>query len=277
MKANQDDILERARKLLGGKVPKRKSVGTVAAKQLTGAAKAVLERQQVGLDIYLAFDATASMRSYIDIVTQNLGEVTDALLGGSNHRISINIVRGHNAGEQCLELYGLTSDPVKIRGCLEHVENIASQDYAAAYECLMRTLAKSIPQQSHGRRRVIQLIADSLPHGMSAEYEDPFYDGGCWEGIDYKDAFRAVKLVADGFYFVGCDPVYYDIQRHLIDPTKPDREQFIELGDMVEVTPALITALAKKTESAKALANYMQQLESKVPDSARKIRGLLGK
>ena len=111
------------------------------------------------------------------------------------------------------------------------------------------------------------LVADSVPHGMM--------DAECRHAGSYQDAFEALKTLTDGFYFVGCEPQMYSLQRELIDPARKDKEQFISLGDMVDVLPELLIALSKKTVSEKALQQYLEKLGLENPNGAKKIFGLL--
>jgi hypothetical protein len=111
------------------------------------------------------------------------------------------------------------------------------------------------------------LIADSLPHGM--------IDEPCERKVDYQTAFTALKVLCDGFYLVGCNQQTYSRQRELIDPENKEKEQFIPLGDMADLLPELLVALAKKTESEKALREYLTRLGLENSDRAGKVTGLL--
>ena len=226
-----------------------------------------MREAKAGLDVYLAFDTTGSMDSYIDEVRSHIDEVTTPLLDGSaDIRLSINGVGDHYDGANMLQLYAPTAKPAEVRGAMESIVMTNGGDEPEAYECLALALAQYIPTDSPTRRRAVVLIGDSVPHGM--------LDGPCERGVEYKRAFEALKVLTDGFYMVGCNPQMYAHQRALVDPAKPDREQFIPLGDMAEVLPALLVALAKKTESAASLNSYLKQLGGA---QAEQIRGLLGR
>ncbi|MEK6968689.1 MAG: hypothetical protein AABX51_08775, partial [Nanoarchaeota archaeon] len=140
-------------------------------------------------------------------------------------------------------------------------------DAPEAYECMALALAKRLPAESAGRKRAVVLVADSIPHGMT--------DAPCHNDVDYKTAFEALKTVCDGFYFVGCSPSMYDLQKQLVNGSRKEREQFIPLGTMVDVLPTLLIALAKKAESEKAFTEYMKIVEKQNPQMAGKVYGLL--
>ncbi|MBI2668832.1 VWA domain-containing protein [Candidatus Woesearchaeota archaeon] len=259
-----DTLLKRARELTAS-APAR-ALPPSGTTTYLDTARRVLETPKSGLDVYLAFDTTGSMESYISTVRENIGTVTDALLDGkSDIRLSMNGVGDHCDGKNMLQLYALSKNRDEVRGAIDGIVMTDGGDEPEAYECLAWALAQYIPIDSAHRRRAIVLIGDSVPHGMM--------DRPCKRGVDYQRAFEALKTVSDGFYFVGCQPQMYARQRTLIDPTKADREQFIPLGNMVTLLPALLVALAKKTDSAAALQKYLAQLPV---DNSKKIRGLLG-
>ncbi len=257
-----DDILKRARALVSASAgtPAKSYSGTLAS------ARALVEAKEAGLDVYIAFDTTGSMGSYIDVVRENLETVTQNLLSeSSTTRISMNGVGDHCDGEDCLQLYALTKDPKEVRSVMNAIRMTNGGDEPEAYECLALELARYIPTASERRKRAVVLVADSVPHGM--------VDGPCERQIDYHKTFEALKAVCEGFYLVGCNPQTYSHQRQLIDPARKDKERFIPLGDMVNVLPELLVALAKKTESAAKLEEYMKRL---APKTATAIRGMLG-
>ncbi len=248
-----DDVLSRAKGLLG-------SAGATTAPRLTGTAQPIYQPQ--GLDLYLMMDTTGSMESYITTVKENIDLVNRELLTDKNDvRISINGVGDHCDGPDYLQLYGLSSTPAEIRGALESIVMTNGGDEPEAYECAALALAQRIPKESIGRKRAVVLIGDSYPHGI----EDT---ASC--GVDYKAAFNALKTLVDGFYFVGCEPQNYNRQRRLV--SNNGKEFHIPLGDMVDVLPQLLIALAKKTQSPLALANYLKTLGN---DEAAAIRGFL--
>ena len=256
------DILKKAKALLGNPAQPR-AIGTEEQKALPGRAAEALKSS--GLDTYIVFDTTGSMDSYVDTVRNNIGEVTDKLLDGSfDLRLSMNGIGDHCDGRNWIQMYELSSNPAEVRGSIEDIVMTSGGDEPEAYECLALQMTQRIPTDSAGRKRAVVLIGDSVPHGMM--------DSECVKGVNYQDAFKAMKTVCDGFYFVGCDKQMYAQQRKLID-RKSDKEKFIPLGDMVDVLPALLIALAKKSQSEKALRDYLTQLEA---DKAQKIYGLLG-
>jgi hypothetical protein len=207
------------------------------------------------------------MEPYIEEVRNNIAQVTDALLDGkSDIRLSINGVGDHCDGSDVLQMYALTNDASEASGSIDSIVMTHGGDEPEAYECGALALAKRLPTESAGRKRAVVFVGDSYPHGMK--------DGPCVNGVDYEKAFEALKTVCDGFYFVGCNQQNYHLQKQLINPGT-GREQFIPLGKMVDVLPTLLVALAKKTESEKALADYMKLVEEQKPEIAGKIRGLL--
>lgn len=257
------DSLARAKALLGAQGTERKAIGTGTVALDT--ARKILEKCAGNLDTYIAFDTTGSMGSYIEVVRDNIATVTDELLK-TGMRISINGIGDHCDGENWMQMYNLSTNADEVRGALESIAMTNGGDTPEAYECLALALAQRIPTESAGRKRAVVLVADSVPHGMM--------DDSCPMNVDYQRAFAAMKTVCDGFYFVGCNQSMYKQQRTLIDSSKPEREQFIPLGSMVDVLPNLLVALAKKTESAKALTEYLKSLDA---GKAQKIVGLLGK
>ena len=260
----KDDILEKAKALLGNLAAPPKALGQEERKVLPAKAAEVL-RAASGLDVYVVFDTTGSMGAYIDMVKNNIGEVTTQLLDGkSDLRLSINGIGDHCDGHDWIQMYALSSEPAEVRGSIEEIVMTNGGDVPEAYECLALQLAQRIPADSTGRKRAVVLVGDSVPHGMT--------DDNCPNGVNYQDAFTAMKAVCDGFYFVGCNEQMYSSQRKLID-RKNTNEKFIPLGDMVDVLPALLIALTKKAQSEKALTDYLTQLEQ---GTARKIYGLLG-
>ncbi len=257
-----DDILKKAKALLGNSA-QPKALGTEERKALPGRAAEILGKSS-GLDVYIAFDTTGSMDSYIGVVRDNIEDVTKVLLDGKTDlRLSINGI-GDHCDRHWIQMYALSSDPAEVRGSIEDIVMTGGGDEPEAYECLALQMAQRIPHDSDRRKRAVVLIGDSVPHGM--------VDACCVKGVDYQEAFKAVKAVCDGFYLVGCEEQMYARQRRLID-RKSDREKFIPLGDMVDVLPALLIALAKKSQSEKALKDYLTQLEA---GKAQKIYGLLG-
>lgn len=261
-----DDILKKAKALLGKSTQPPKALGTEERKALPGRAAEMLGKSQ-GLDTYIVFDTTGSMGSYIDMARNNIEEVTNALLDSkSDLRLSINGIGDHCDGRDWIQMYALSSDPAEVRGSIEDIVMTSGGDVPEAYECLALQMAQRIPKDSAGRKRAVVLIADSVPHGMVAG------DSGCPKGVDYQDAFKAMKVVCDGFYFVGCEEQMYGQQRRLVEKNS-DKEKFIPLGDMVGVLPALLIALAKKSQSEKVLTEYLTRLQ---PGTAKTIYGLLG-
>ncbi|MBI4738432.1 VWA domain-containing protein [Candidatus Woesearchaeota archaeon] len=260
-----NNILKRAKELLGKNYDAdRKALPGSAG--LTRAREILTTRGN--LDVYIIFDTTGSMSTYINEVRDNLARVTDAIIDGKNNtRLSINGVGDHCDGANILQLYALTSDPAEAQGSIDAIVMTDGGDAPEAYECLAIALAKRLPNESTSRKRAVVLVADSIPHGMT--------DQPCERGVDYATAFEALKTLCDGFYFVGCNPQMYGQQRQLIDQTRKDREQFIPLGDMVDVLPTLLAALAKRTESEKALTDYLKLVEHQNPSTAQKVRGLL--
>jgi len=214
-----------------------------------------------GLDLYLMMDTTGSMKPYITTVRENVHVVNSELLTDNNDvRISINGVGDHCDGSNYLQMYVLSSNHAEIRGALEGIVMTHGGDEPEAYECAALALAQRIPQESPGRKRAVVLIGDSYPHGMK--------DASC--DVDYKFAFTALKTLCDGFYFVGCDQATYGLQRQLV--TNNGKEYHIPLGQMVDVLPQLLIAMARKTQSPLALANYLRTLGS---EQQKKIEGLL--
>jgi len=250
------DILQRAKALLGTPTSVSKSLGRESPKKYGGDAH--------GLDLYMLFDTTDSMRSYIDVVRKNIDRVNFYLLDGKNDiRISINGVGDHCDGDNCLQMYALSNNSGEIRGALEKIVMTNGGDEPEAYECAALALAQRLPVESPNRKRAVVLIGDSYPHGMHR-------DALCERSIDYQQAFAAMKILTDSFYFVGCAQRNYSIQRELVKDN--GREYFIPLGNMIDVLPELLVALVRKTESPLALADYLKLLET---GQASKIHGLL--
>ncbi len=246
-----NNLLSRAQSLLG-------STNASTAPRLTGTAPTY---QPQGLDLYVLMDTTGSMDTYISTVRDNIDTVNRELLTDKNDvRISINGVGDHCDGSDYLQMYALSSNPAEIRGALENIVMTSGGDEPEAYECAALALAQRIPKESIGRKRAVVLIGDSYPHGMK--------DASC--GVDYQAAFSAMKTLVDGFYVVGCEPQNYNLQRQLV--TNNGKEYHIPLGDMVDVLPQLLIAMARKTQSPLALANYLNTLGR---DDAAKIRGFL--
>lgn len=259
-----DDILEKAKALLGNSASAQpKALGAAGAKALPGRAAEALKSS--GLDVYVAFDTTGSMSSYINVVRNNIDEVTTKLLDDSfDLRLSMNGIGDHCDGRNWIQMYELSADPAEVRGSIEDIVMTGGGDMPEAYECLALQMAQRIPRDSEKRKRAVVLIGDSVPHGMM--------DSECIKGVNYQDAFKAMKTVCDAFYFVGCEEQMYAQQRKLIEKGS-SKEKFIPLGDMVDVLPALLIALAKKSQSEKALNDYLTQLDV---GKAQKIYGLLG-
>lgn len=259
-----DDILKKAKALLGNSAPQPRALGTEEQKALPGKAAEVLGKSQ-GLDVYVVFDTTGSMGSYINTVRNNIEEVTGVLLDGkSDLRLSMNGIGDHCDGRDWIQMYELSKDPTEVRSSIEDIVMTGCGDEPEAYECLALQMAQRIPRSSDSRKRAVVLIGDSVPHGIM--------DKSCVKGVNYQDAFKAMKVVCDGFYFVGCDEQMYAQQRRLVEKNS-SKEKFIPLGDMVGVLPALLIALAKKSQSEKALRDYLTQLGA---GKAQKIYGLLG-
>jgi len=247
------DLLSRAKGLLG-------STGAATAPKQLGSTTPIVYPTQ-GLDLYLMVDTTGSMEPYISTVQDNIDTVNRELLTDKNDvRISINGVGDHCDGSNYLQMYALSSNPAEIRGALESIVMTHGGDEPEAYECAALALAKRIPQESVGRKRAVVLIGDSYPHGMK--------DTSC--GVDYQAAFTAMKTLADGFYFVGCNQGTYSLQKKLV--TNNGKEYHIPLGNMIDVLPQLLIAMARKTQSPLALANYLKTIGD---DKASTIRGFL--
>lgn len=260
-----DDIFKKAKALLENSAVQPKALGQEERKALPAKAAEVLNSARRGLDVYIVYDTTGSMGVYINTVRDHAEKVTDALLDGkSDLRISMNGIGDHCDGPNWIQQYELSSVPEEVIGALEDIVMTNGGDEPEAYECLALQLAQRIPAESVNRKRAVVLIADSVPHGMT--------DAGCPKGADYLDAFKALKAVCDGFYFVGCNEQMYSLQRRLVDK-KSGKEKFIPLGEMASVLPELLVALTKEAQSEKELLVYLQQLE---PERAKKIYGLLG-
>ncbi|MFC1686925.1 vWA domain-containing protein [Nanoarchaeota archaeon] len=258
------DLITRAK----GLIHKEKETYVSSRKPTSlGEAKKLIDSAKSGLDVYINFDTTGSMHSYISAVRDNLETVTDALLNEDSIRLSINGIGDHCDGEDWIQMYALTNSPEETRGAIESIRGTYGGDEPEAYECWALALAKRIPKESVGRKRAVVLVADSVPHGM--------IDSECSHAGSYQQAFEALKTLSDGFYFVGCNPQMYSLQKQLIDPDRKDKEQFISLDDMVDVLPELLVALAKKTESETVLRKYLEKLGLEKPEGARKVHGLL--
>ncbi|MBI2662430.1 VWA domain-containing protein [Candidatus Woesearchaeota archaeon] len=261
--AKNRDISQRAKTLLGSSTYIQKSLGTESSRKYLGDAGNRVHPAQ-GLDVYVLFDTTGSMRSYITIVRENVDIVNSSLLDGKNDiRISINGVGDHCDGDNCLQMYALSNDPVEIRSALEKIVMTNGGDEPEMYECAALALAQRLLVESPNRKCAVVLIGDSYPHGIR--------DALCERGVDYHQAFTAMKILTDSFYFVGCAQRNYSIQRELVKDN--GREYFIPLGNMIDVLPELLVALVRKTESPSALADYLKLLET---GQASKIHGLLG-
>lgn len=262
-----EDILAKAKALLGDSYT-RKELPAASPESVARAKEAL--KPQGSLDVYIVFDTTGSMSTYINQVKADLAEVTSSLLDEkSDIRLSMNGIGDHCDGNNWLQMYALTNQPEEVRGSIESIVMTDGGDTPEAYECMAFAMSRRLPEESKGRKRAVVLIADSVPHGM--------IDAPCSPQIDYKEAFEALKTVCDGFYFVGCEEQNYAHQRKLIDSTKKDKEQFIPLGSMIDTLPHLLVALAKKAESAKALSDYLKRLELEHAEQATAIRGLLGR
>ena len=96
-------------------------------------------------------------------------------------------------------------------------------------------------------------------------------DKGCPDGVDYEKEFKALINVSTVFYFVGCDPKYYHLQKEL---TKTP-EHFLPLGKMVEILPELLIGIGEKSRSACDYQSYLQKLAAQKPVAAQRIAGLL--
>lgn len=266
---DKEDILAKARAALGPAQPtaSEQPKAYLPDGRAMEAAKAILDRK-FGLDTYLVFDTTGSMAQYISIVRADLRHLTGELLKEGEHfRLSMNGIGDHCDGKDWLQMYPVTANPDEVRGSIDSIVMTDGGDAPEAYECLALALAQRIPKDSAGRKRAVVLIADSVPHGMM--------DGECPKAGSYERAFTALKTLCDGFYFVGCNRQMYSYQEQLIDPARKEREQFIPLGELRDVLPQLLVALAKKTESEKALHDYLGRLELQDQDKAGKVRGLL--
>ena len=264
-----DDLLKRAQALVpaGAGMPSR--LEARRPEYSLDKVRDTLSKSRTGLDAYLIFDTTGSMQTYIDAARQSIDDLTSELLkNGDDVRISINGIGDHCDGEQWLQMYALSKKPEEVKGAIESIVLTNGGDEPEAYECLATILAKRLPKESEGRKRVVVLVADSLPHGMNDE-ECQYCSGG------YKNAFSAMKVVTDGFYLVGCNLQTYSQQRELIDSSNPEKEQFIPLGKMVGVLTPLMVALAKKQQSEKALLGYLNNLSLSNPETAKAVRGLL--
>ncbi|MDO8656165.1 MAG: hypothetical protein Q7K45_02925 [Nanoarchaeota archaeon] len=259
-----DDIIKAARKVLGTS-PRNAILGT--RETILEAAQKVLE-QKIGLDAYLTFDTSPSMEPYRYVVKDQIGQVTTELLKAEEDiRVSINGIGDHD-GRDMLQMYPLTSKASKLQRSIDGIVNTYGRDEPEAYECLALAMAQRIPVESIGRKRAVILIADSIPHGM--------VDAECTQAGSYQRAFRAMSAVCDAFYLVGCRSSMYPLQQQLLDPSKPEREQLIPLGEMGGILPQLLIALVKKTYSSKMLQDYLHRLELENPPGAQKIKGLLG-
>jgi hypothetical protein len=264
---NHDDLLKRARALVGTSGEKKALPPTGGLSRVSHAA--AMLRGAENLDVYIFFDTTGSMDPYINQVRDHASDVTDALLDGSaDIRLSMNGIGDHCDGAHWLQMYALTKDKKDVQGALDNIVMTNGGDEPEALECMALAAAQRLPAESLGRKRAVVLITDSVPHGI--------IDNPCERNVDYKTAFTALKTVADGFYLVGCNQKMYGHQRELIDATRPEREQLLQLGEMVDVLPTLLVALAKKTASPRALQAYLAQLEATNPTTAGKVYGLLG-
>ena len=235
--ADKDEILAKAKALLSsrGNNSNEKRLGSGSSGReerllpgdepqavLNSAARVLLQPRRE-LDVYIAFDTTYSMQPYIDAVRRNIGTVTDELLG-QGLRISINGVSDHSCGETYLQTNALTISPAEVKLSLDKmvIETTSNDDVPEAYECLALNLAERIPVESAGNKRAVILIGDSIPHGMK---QDSYTDYGCPLKVDYAAAFRAMKKLCDGFYFVGCDKSNYELQSSL----SPERRSVLFL------------------------------------------------
>ena len=144
-----NDILRKAKALLAGTL-----VGGVTSAKalLAGDAKALaksfLERK-CSLDVYVVFDTTGSMGSYINMVRENLDTVTNALLDGkSDFRLSMNGIGDHCDNRNWVQFYALSSNPAEVRGALESIVMTSGGDEPEAYECLAQALVQRLSVES---------------------------------------------------------------------------------------------------------------------------------
>ena len=159
-----DDLLKKAKALLGNS--QSRTLGSAEAKALPGKAAEILGKSS-GLDVYIAFDTTGSMSSYINVVRNNIEEVTDKLLDGKyDLRLSMNGIGDHCDGRDWIQMYELSSSPAEVRSSIEDIVMTNGGDAPEAYECLALQMAQRIPRDSTERKRAVVLIGDSVPHGM---------------------------------------------------------------------------------------------------------------
>lgn len=268
-----DDVLKQAKALVaqgkGSTAPRQihgKELLTYARNVLVQSTPVVAPTPpRVGLDVYIAFDTTGSMDKYREAVRRSVSHVSDELYSDSwDIRIAPVGVGDHCDGNNWFQMPGFARTPAEFTVHLDSIVDTHGGDEPEAYECGAKALAKSMPKESEGRKTVVVFVGDSIPHGMK--------DDICPARVDYKKAFARLGELSDAFYFVGCEPGTYELQRQLV---KNPGQQFIELGSMADALPPLIIALVKATISPVEARKYLSSLGSRQPQLAQKVYKLL--
>ena len=294
--ATNDDIRKKLLGQVGGRGPAAALPGSghkALEDRLRGQAGAQEEKERAALyadvDVYFDADATGSMDYLFRTVLKGAEKIGEELFTHPDRgiiRMSISPVRDHQEGPGWFEQGVLRSTLAPLQEDISAIECYGGGGNGGeAYECAWLERARSLPQLSGQRKKIVVFAADDLPHGYKAEYHGIKkvnryeHDVGCPNQIDYRASWRALTTAANLTLFVGChgrdSPDYIkEAQRSIVAADDP-RQRYIDLANIDDI-PALVMAATRLTQSAAAARDYIARLALEDTGRAARVAGLLG-
>lgn len=276
----------------------RQQIGQKPAGALPGAGHKALEdrlRRQAGaqeekeraalyadVDVYLDLDATGSMGYLFRTVLEGAEKIGEELFTHPDRgmiRMSVSPVRDHQEGSGWFEQGVLRSTLAPLQKDIGAIQCYGGGGNGGeAYECAWLERARSLPQLSGQRKKVVVFAGDDLPHGYKPEYHgiekrSYEYDVGCPNQVDYRASWRALTTAADLTLFVGCNDYTKEAQRGIVAADDP-RQRYVDLANIGDI-PALIMAATRLAQSETAAREYFRRLALEDRERATRIAGLL--
>ena len=246
--------------------------------------------QYAAVDVYLDLDATGSMGYLFRTVLEGAEKIGAELFNHPDRgeiRMSISAVRDHQEDRGWFEQGVLQSTLEPLQQDITAVRCYGGGGNGGeAYECAWLERARSLPQLSGQRKKVVVFAGDDLPHGYKPEYHGlqrfhiGEFDVGCPHQVDYRTSWQALTTAADLTLFVGChqgayrNDVMVEAQRSIVAVDSP-RQKYVALDNIGDI-PALIMAATRLAQSNTAARDYIARLALEDSGRATRIAGLLG-
>ncbi len=301
-----DDIRDKLRKKLGGSTAGK--IGGPTARRITSGRgdrkliggsvdsgfkenleKKAQEREEKGkyapVTVYLAMDATGSMRPYINAVMRASTSIGNYLLnedkgfsvgviGVSDHCDARDLRAGIRLG-RLLGDYGQIMDPTTSSSELrQHIGGLVATyggDMPEAYECFAADMTDIITQSGKDnpdRKHVVAFFGDAIPHGTGIRGDD-----GCPFQRSPQE-FLGMVEVADHSYFVGCGRDKRTFEEGTFGIVKhTQRATYVDFNEAKEILPEAIAGMAELARSSESFEEFKEKIAD--PTKAAGVSRLL--